>query len=151
MPEPRRWWWELRPHPAYGTLEVRVPDAQATVAEAGAVAALVHALIAWLGERHDAGEPLDDAPTTWRLEENRWRAARWGMDAELADLGTGERDAPRASACAALLAELEPVAGRLGGAAELAAVAPLAARNGAVRQRELAAQGGTPGDRGVAC
>ncbi len=37
VPEPRRWWWELRPHPAYGTLEVRVPDAQSTVAEAGAV------------------------------------------------------------------------------------------------------------------
>ena len=141
VPEPRRWWWELRPHPAYGTLEVRVPDAQATVAGAAAVVALVHTLIAWLAERHDAGEPLDSA-NTWRLEENRWRAARWGMDAELADLGTGAA-VPARECLGSLLAELAPVAGRLGSAAELAAVAPLAARNGAVRQRELAAEGGT--------
>ena len=60
VPEPRRWWWELRPHPAFGTLEVRVPDAQATVEDAAAVAALVHALVGWLAARHDAGEPLDD-------------------------------------------------------------------------------------------
>jgi carboxylate-amine ligase len=140
VPEPRRWWWELRPHPVYGTLEVRVPDAQSTVAEAGAVVALVHTLIAWLSERHDAGERLAGADT-WRLEENRWRAARWGMDAELADLATGE--AVPARACLEdLLADLEPVAARLGSAAELAAVAPLGARNGAVRQRELAAEGG---------
>ena len=53
MPVPGRWWWELRPHPAYGTLEVRVPDAQATVADAAAVTALVVCLVAWLAERHD--------------------------------------------------------------------------------------------------
>ena len=141
VPEPRRWWWELRPHAAYGTLEVRVPDAQATVADAAAVVALVHTLIAWLAERHDAGEPLDTADT-WRLEENRWRAARWGMDAELADLATGV-PTPAHECLGSLLAELAPVARRLGSAAELAAVAPLAARNGAVRQRELAAEGGT--------
>ncbi len=140
VPEPRRWWWELRPHPVYGTLEVRVPDAQSTVAEAGAVVALVHTLIAWLSERHDAGERLAGADT-WRLEENRWRAARWGMDAELADLATGEA-VPARTCLEDLLADLEPVATRLGSAAELAAVAPLAARNGAVRQRELAAKGG---------
>ena len=101
VPEPRRWWWELRPHPAYGTLEVRVPDAQATVEDAAAVAAVVHALVAWLRERALAGEPLA-SPDTWRLEENRWRAARWGMDAELADLGDRRRHpgagVPRAAA-----------------------------------------------------
>ncbi len=90
VPEPRRWWWELRPHPAFGTLEVRVPDAQATVDDAAAVVALVHALAGHLAERHDAGAPLETADT-WRLEENRWSAARWGMDAELADLKTGAR------------------------------------------------------------
>src|SRR5213075_2861884 len=52
VPEPRRWWWELRPHLAFGTLELRVPDAQTTVADAAAVAAFVHALVARLGERH---------------------------------------------------------------------------------------------------
>ena len=141
VPDARRWWWELRPHPAFGTLEVRVPDAQATVGDAAAVAALVHALAGWLAARHDAGEPLETADT-WRLEENRWSAARRGMDAELADLRTGERT-PARECLAALLGELGPVAAELGCAAELASAARLAARNGAARQREAAAAGGT--------
>jgi glutamate---cysteine ligase / carboxylate-amine ligase len=140
VPDARRWWWELRPHPAYGTLELRVPDAQATVEDAAAVAALTHALVAWLAARHDAGEPLETADT-WRLEENRWSAARWGMDAELADLVTGERT-PASQVLGALLAELAPVAEHMGCGAELATVERLAARNGAVRQREAAAGGG---------
>src|SRR5207237_308458 len=77
-----RWWWELRPHPTFGTLEVRVPDAQTTVGEAGAVAAVVHALAAWLCERFDAGErsePVDG----WRIAENSWSARRWGLDGTL--------------------------------------------------------------------
>ena len=140
MPEPRRWWWELRPHPAFGTLEVRVPDAQATVGDAAAVVALVHALCGWLAERHDAGEPLATGDT-WRIEENRWRAARWGMDAELADLDTGLATPARAR-LSALVDELGPVAERLGCAAELATVRRLAERNGAARQRAVAAHGG---------
>jgi carboxylate-amine ligase len=140
VPDARRWWWELRPHPAYGTLELRAPDAQSTVEDAAAVAALSHALVGWLAARHDAGEPLETADT-WRLEENRWSAARRGMDAELADLATGER-VPAREGLAALVAELAPVAEHLGCAAELATVDRLAARNGAVRQREVAAGGG---------
>ena len=145
VPDARRWWWELRPHPAFGTLEVRVPDAQATVADAAAVVALVHALTGWLAVRHDAGEPLESADL-WRLEENRWSAARWGMDAELADLRTGERT-PARECLAVLLDELRPTAAELGCATELAAVTALAERNGAARQREIAAQQGI---RGVA-
>jgi carboxylate-amine ligase len=133
VPEPQRWWWELRPHPAFGTLEVRVPDAQATVADAAAVAALVHALAAWLAARADAGEPLETA-STWRLNENRWSAARWGIDAELADLRTGVR-VPARERLAALLAELAPLAADLGCAAELATVERLAGSGGAARQR----------------
>jgi glutamate---cysteine ligase / carboxylate-amine ligase len=140
VPEPRRWWWELRPHPAYGTLEVRVPDAQATVEDAAAVTALVHVLAGWLSARHDAGEPLMTADT-WRLEENRWSAARYGMDAELADLSSGER-IPARACLSALLADLEPVAQQLGCAAELATVERLAAHNGAARQRAVAEHGG---------
>ena len=106
MPKPGRWWWELRPHPAYGTLEVRVPDAQATVADAAAVTALVVCLVAWLAERHDAGRPRR-APDSWRLGENRWSAARWGLDAELADLDTGART-PVREILAGLLETLRP-------------------------------------------
>jgi len=140
VPDARRWWWELRPHPAFGTLEVRVPDAQSTIEDAAAVIALAHGLAGWLAARHDAGEPLESADT-WRLEENRWSAARRGMDAELADLRTGAR-VPARERLAALVAELTPVAAGLGCAEELAGVDRLGARNGAVRQREVAANGG---------
>jgi carboxylate-amine ligase len=133
VPEPRRWWWELRPHPAYGTLEVRVPDAQATVEDAAAVAALIHALSAHLADRFEAGEPLRTSDT-WRLEENRWSAARYGMDAELADLETGERTPARAC-LEALLTELAGAAERVGCLAELGDARRLAGRNGAAKQR----------------
>jgi len=141
VPGPRRWWWELRPHPAFGTLELRVPDAQSTVQDAAAVVALVHALVGWLAARHDAGEPLEPADDGWRLAENRWSAARWGMDAELADLRSGER-VPARERLAALLADVGPVAADLGCVAELGDVARLAESNGPARQRAIAAEGG---------
>src|SRR5215218_2871603 len=133
LPEPGRWWWELRPHPEHGTLELRVPDAQATVADAAAVAALVHALCGWLAARHNGGEPLESV-ATWRLEENRWSAARWGMDAVLADLVTGERIAAR-ELLSLRLDELGPAAERLGCSAELQDARRLLAGNGSERQR----------------
>lgn len=137
-----QWWFELRLHLAYGTVEVRVPDAQTTVAEAAALAAVIHALVAWLAERHDAGEALD-AAATWRIAENRWAACRHGLDAGLADLRTGEVR-PARERLAALLDELEPVAARLGCADELRAARGLVERNGAVRQRAVAAERGLP-------
>jgi glutamate---cysteine ligase / carboxylate-amine ligase len=153
VPEPRRWWWELRPHPEYGTLEVRVPDAQTTIADAAAVTALVHSLVALLADRHDAGEPLAAGASpagaglsaeTWRIEENRWSAARHGIDAELANLRTGARR-PAREWLGELVAELAPVAARLGCAGELAGVERLAAAGGAARQRAVAADGGLRG------
>ncbi len=140
VPEPRRWWWELRLHPSYGTVELRVPDAQATVGDAAAIAAVAHALVARLAARHDAGEPLSSAPT-WRIEENRWAACRHGLDARLADLATGERR-PARERIAALLDELEPQARDLGCAAELGGARALLEHNGAQRQREVGADGG---------
>jgi len=71
MADRSQWWWEARLHPVFGTVEVRVPDTQTTVAETAAVAAVVHALVAWLAERHAAGEALAVAPS-WRIAENRW-------------------------------------------------------------------------------
>ena len=140
FPDPRVWWWELRPHPAFGTLELRVPDAQTTVAEAAAVAAVARTLVAWLAEQHRAGETLPIAPV-WRIEENRWWAARDGVEGELADLGTGERR-PTRDRLAELLDELEPVAARLGCAAELGGARRLAEENGATRQRAVAEKDG---------
>jgi carboxylate-amine ligase len=134
VPEPAVWWWELRPHPAFGTLEVRVPDAQVTTADAAAIVAVVHALAAWLAERHDAGDPEPAAPT-WRIEENRWQALRHGLDGSLADLRSG-RPTPVRERLHALFEMLEPHARKLGGAEQLGWARALADRNGAIRQRE---------------
>lgn len=83
------WWWELRPHLRYGTLELRVLDVQATVDRTSAIARLVHALAARLAELHHLGELQPPAPT-WRIAENRWAALRDGVRGELLDLRTGE-------------------------------------------------------------
>ncbi|HVE68499.1 MAG TPA: YbdK family carboxylate-amine ligase [Solirubrobacteraceae bacterium] len=133
MVDYRSWWWELRPNPAFGTLEVRVPDAQATVAEAAAIVATVHALVAWLGARHDAGDLPEPAPT-WRIEENRWSAAHRGPHGEMADLETGERT-PTARRLHALLDALAPYAREPGAAEGLDAARGLIARTGSDRQR----------------
>jgi carboxylate-amine ligase len=138
-----QWWFELRLHVLYGTVEVRVPDVQTTVAETAALAAVVHALVARLAERHDAGEELP-VDATWRIAENRWAACRHGLDARLADLATGE-SAPARERLHALLDELEPSAQRLGCAGELDRARDLVERNGAMRQRAIAAERGLPG------
>src|SRR3954452_578944 len=89
MPDPGFWWWELRPHVTHGTLEVRVPDSQATIEDAAGIAAFVHCLVVWLSARYARadGLPVHDS---WRIEENRWSAARSGLDGQIADLETAE-------------------------------------------------------------
>jgi carboxylate-amine ligase len=136
VPEARVWWWELRPHPTYGTLEVRVPDAQPTVDDAVGVVAAVHCLAHWLAARHDAGEGLW-APPSWRIEENRWRALSRGLDGELADLRTGEVTTAR-ERLRALFEDLEPSARELGCERELGFARTLGEQNGADRQRAAA-------------
>ena len=132
VPEPGSWWWELRPLPLFGTLALRVPDAQTTIADAEAVAAFAHALVQRLAERHDAGDELG-VPATWRIEENRWSACRHGVEGEMADVRTGERRSTRE-----WLLEVAEEVGAEG-------ARPLARRNGAVRQREVAEEQGMPG------
>ena len=139
MPEPRLWWWELRPHPLFGTLEVRVPDQQSTAADSAAIAAVVHSLVARLAERHDAGERLPVHPT-WRIAENRWSAARHGLEGTLADLDTGE-PSPARRRLYELLEELTPHAEAVGCAAELDHARRLIEENGAARHRAAAVEG----------
>ncbi|WP_028065885.1 carboxylate-amine ligase [Solirubrobacter soli] len=143
--DPKTWWFEVRPHVGYGTLELRVCDTQATVAEAASIAAYVHALVAWLAARHD----VLTVPERWRIEHNRFAAARHGLDATFADLETGERRPVRAI-LRERIATLAPVAERLGCVSELAALS--LERNGAIRQREvgLAAVTGWLADRFLA-
>jgi len=132
VPSPSQWWFELRPHPAFGTLELRVPDTQATVADAMAVAAVVHALVARLIEH-----PRDGVPS-WRIEENRWVAARHGLRGEFAELVTGDRIGVR-QRLQSLLDELEPYAASLGAAEQFAHARSLADANGAAQVRVAAA------------
>lgn len=144
LPDARRWWWELRLHPTFGTIEVRLADTQTTVGETAAYAALVHALVTWLAERARAGEPLTVAPT-WRITENAFIAARDGLDAQLADLHTGERE-PVRDRLERLFEELAPVAARCGCGAELEHARALAAGpGGAGRQRAAARRAGLGG------
>lgn len=134
LPEPLRWWWELRPHPLYGTLELRVPDAQSTLGEAAGLIAFVQALIATLAERHDAGEPLSAAPT-WRIGENRFSALRHGVEGTLVDLFSGRRRATR-ERLHEVVDEVAPMAARLGSGELLAHTRASIELNGAMRQRD---------------
>src|SRR3954471_8125000 len=90
VPDARRWWFELRLHTTYGTLELRAPDAQSSLEAVHGVAAFAYDLIHALAARYDAGEPLP-VHDSWRIEENRWAAMRDGVTGTLADLETGER------------------------------------------------------------
>jgi carboxylate-amine ligase len=113
-----RWWWEARLHPVYGTVEVRVPDTQATVGETAGIAAVVQALVATLAERHDAGE-LPEPAETWRIAENRWSACRHGVTGTWIDVRSGVTR-PMREYLHALLDDLRAASERLGCAAELA-------------------------------
>jgi carboxylate-amine ligase len=136
-------WWDLRAHPGFGTLEVRVPDVQTRVEDAAAIAALVQSLAAWLAERHDRGERLPVHERD-RIAQSSWLAARDGLGGELPDLASGRSDPTRARV-AALLDELDPVARRIGCGAELEGCRRLLAANGAERQRAVAAREGMEG------
>jgi glutamate---cysteine ligase / carboxylate-amine ligase len=134
LDDPRQWWWELRPHPVLGTIEVRVPDTQATIEDTETVAAVVHALVRRLADRHDAGEPLP-AAESWRIDQNRWSACRHGAEGTMVDVLTGERRPTRE--------RLEALLDPLGAAGERAGA--LLERSGAARQREVAAEQGVEG------
>ena len=133
VPDPRVWWWELRPHPTYGTLELRVPDAQATVGDSAAIVAVAHALAADLARRHDDGEP-PAIVETWRIEENRWRVLSRGSEGRLADLRTGEPE-PARDRLLGLLDRLVPWAEAQGSAHQLRHARALVDASGAARQR----------------
>ena len=87
-------WWEVRLHPVHGTVEIRVCDQPATAAASATLAAVIQALCAWLSVRHDAGKLGTPAPTV-RIQENRWRALRHGLDGTFLDLDTGHPEPAR--------------------------------------------------------
>ncbi|MGH3035176.1 MAG: carboxylate-amine ligase, partial [Gaiellaceae bacterium] len=128
-------WWDIRPHPRFGTVEVRVMDAITRVEETVALAAYVQALVKYYAERHTAGREL---PSYHRIltTENKWLAARYGLEAPVMDLATGRRNrVPVAQLIRRMLRELEPHARELGSERELEGIQAILARgNGADRQ-----------------
>ena len=134
IPEPTFLWWDARLQPSFGTLEVRVMDSQTHVADTAAVAALVQCLV-----RLESGRGGPVVPDEV-LSENRFLAARDGMDARLIDAAASARR-PVREQLEELLGACEPHAGELGCADELADVRRLAESPGAARQRSLAADG----------
>ena len=111
-------WYDVRPHPRLGTVEIRVCDSQTRIEHTLGLAALIQAMVKELCEHFDAGVELSDYP--WQmLDENKWLAARHGLDASLVDLPGSDRVSARDLA-QRLLDRLRPHAEELGSAAELA-------------------------------
>jgi carboxylate-amine ligase len=129
IPDFSWFWWDVRPHPRHGTVELRVPDAQADAAYAVALAALTQCLVA---------TAEDYVPEDARfVSENKWRAIRRGLDARFYDFSTGEEKGAREVA-RDLVARLRPVSQDLGCEAELEGVLEILQRGtGADLQRAV--------------
>ena len=111
-------WWSVRPHLSFPTVEIRICDGQTDVGESVSLAALCYSLTVRLARAVDEGEPLPD-PAPRLIEENFWRAIRYGLSGELIDLKTLEVRAARAQ-IEALIEWVLPVAEELGAAQYLA-------------------------------
>jgi carboxylate-amine ligase len=130
-------WWSVRPHLAYPTVEIRICDADPDLAAAQSLAALIYTLAARLARAHDEGEPVELLPNRL-IEENLWRAIRYGLSGELIDLTTGDVRPARAH-IERLIDWVAPMADELGTSHLLA----VPAANAAERQRARLAEGAT--------
>ncbi len=122
-------WWSVRPHFRFGTVEVRICDVQMTAAESDALASLIVACVAQAARDADEGRPFEMLPRRL-IEENMWRAIRYGLDGQLVDFAAGKQY-PAREAVDHLLEWTAPLR------AELGIDVALPERNGAQRQREL--------------
>jgi carboxylate-amine ligase len=131
-------WWDIRLHPRWGTVEVRICDAVTRVEHAVALAAYCQALVKLLSEGYDRGEEI---PSYHRIltTENKWLAARYGLEAPVMDLASGRRNrVPVAQLIRRTLRDIEPHARELGSDRELEGIREILARgNGADRQRRI--------------
>lgn len=132
--EPTEARWDIRPAPRWGTLEIRFCDGASTIATIGALAALAQCLTEYYQQAADRGEALPRL-RPWFLRENKWRAARYGLDAEVIVDNEG-RQVPLRDDLTALLARLSPIATQLGCESELADVSKLLA-GGTSAERQL--------------
>ena len=130
-------WWSVRPHLAFPTVEIRICDAQPELAEAQSLAALAYALTVRIARALDEGEPLPDPPPRL-IEENLWRAIRFGLSGELIDFPR-EQVVPARARLESLAEWAMPVAEELGAAPHIA----ISAENAAERQRARCDEGAT--------
>ena len=137
----REVWWDIRPHPGYGTVELRMCDSMPTLWEISALAALAQSLVVEFDRVMDAGG-VPEVPREWVRRENKWRAARWGIDARLVIDDAGHTQ-PLRDIVDALVDRLMPIATELGCATELADLRRIATEGPSyVRQRNIVAAGG---------
>ncbi|RHA42660.1 glutamate--cysteine ligase [Cellulomonas rhizosphaerae] len=127
--------WDIRPAPRFGTLEMRIADGAANLLEVTAISALTHCFVEHFSTLLDQGETLPTMPP-WFLQENKWRSARYGMDAIIITNAAGDEELVTDSV-AHWLTVLAPVAERLGCSAELEQVRVIL-RRGASYQRQRA-------------
>ena len=135
--------WDIRPSPHWGTIEVRFCDGASTHAELAAVAALIHCLVEQLSTQLDDGEELDTLPP-WYVRENKWRSARYGLDAIIITDRHGTQR-PVTDDIRDLVDILAPVAKRLGCADELASILTILDTGGSA-ERQLACAAENDGD-----
>jgi len=138
-------WWDIRPHPDFGTVEIRMFDGVPTLREIGMTAALSQSLVQLMDTQLDRGYKLP-TPPAWVVRDNKWRATRYGLDAIVITDDSGST-APLRDELYELTRELQPVADRLGCGPELGVVTEVL-DNGASyeRQRAIVASGGGLGD-----
>jgi glutamate---cysteine ligase / carboxylate-amine ligase len=138
-------WWDIRPHPDFGTVEVRMFDGVPTLREIGMAAALSQSLVHMLDAQLDRGYTLP-RPSAWVVRDNKWRATRYGLDAMVITDDYGST-APLRDQLYELVHELEPVAERLGCTAELAVAFEVLDQGASYeRQRAVVAKGGELSD-----
>lgn len=138
-------WWDVRPHPNFGTVELRMCDGLPTLTEVAAVAALAQCLVEWMDSLYDRGFALPH-PKAWIAKENKWRAARFGLEAQIiTDDAGGQMRA--ADGIITLVEELRPVAVRLGCQGELESILTILEHGPSyLRQRAVVAAGGSLAD-----
>jgi carboxylate-amine ligase len=140
----REVWWDIRPHPNFGTVELRICDGIPTLDEISVIAAMAQSLVESFDRQLDKGYTLPQ-PRMWLVRENKWRAARYGLDAEIVVDDLGQSVKPIKEAILDLAEDLEPTARKLGCAEELMKVEQLM-EIGASYQRQRAAAASADGD-----
>ena len=139
----REVWWDIRPHPGFGTVELRICDGMPTLDEIVCVAALAQCLVERFDRQLDHGYTLPE-PRPWLVRENKWRAARYGLDAEIVVDNTGSVQ-PVTEAITDLVDDLLPIARRLDCERELESI-PRLIQRGASYQRQRAVAAANNGD-----